>query len=75
MTLGEIINKYDTKECATSSGDTLRSISIRLYGTFSEKTALILRLLNPRFDWRQLPAGERIRFIPKEAVQLFDEVR
>lgn len=75
MTANELLQIYPVFVYTPSAGDTLFSVSARLFGSFDDIYLSFLKTANRRYDWSCLQGGARIRYISKEHIKYFNEIQ
>ena len=62
------------KQYVTSNGDTLTSLVRKIYQSYDDVYFEVLKKLNLRLDWENIPAGYVIKYLPKHLTSQIDEI-
>lgn len=68
MTIEEAAQSYGLKKTTALVDDSIVFMVRRIYNGDSSLYFRILRVLNPRVNWLQVPAGTAIYYLPEEAI-------
>lgn len=68
MTIEEAAQSYGLKRTTALVDDSIVFMVRRIYNGDSSLYFRILRVLNPRVNWLQVPAGTSIYYLPEEAI-------
>lgn len=74
MTILEASYIVGLKETTTSDGESITSLVSRLYGSYKDICYRILQVLNPRFDWYQLPSGVTIKYLDSKVLSNLTDI-
>lgn len=63
MTIDRLAEKYGTKVYRASIHETLFSVSLNIYKSYSDKGMLVLSRLNPLINWNNIEPGTELIYI------------
>ena len=74
MTVAEAVAIYGTRKYVTSSRQDIKDLSVRLYGTITDITLLVLTSVNFRYDWDNIEPNVEIKYLPYSVLSYIDDI-